>query len=124
MTLVLAVLSGSSRSLLIGNPDWNLRTGVLILVGLLLVGAVVLSAVARWRKGQKPLSPSADQELAQYREMYERGEITRSEYQRLKGVLGTRIRARLGQVPHPEVTPAPRQEPPAAGGGSNDIRPA
>jgi len=57
--------------------------------------------------------------LTQFRQMYERGEISREEFQRLKAVLGGRIRARLGTLKHPEVespppppTPDPGEEPP------------
>ncbi len=103
------------------NPVWTLRIGMLILVLLLLLGAVVVSLAKRWRKASKPLGPTPDEELSQFREMYERGELTREEFHRLKEVLGGRIRARLGKVVHPELKePNP---PTPDGSGSTDIRP-
>lgn len=111
-------------SLPIGYSDWSLRFWVLLLVALLLLSALVVSLVARWRDKPGRFSPTADEELSHFRELYERGEITREEFQRLKGVLGGRIRAKMGRLPHPELQPPSTQPPRNDDSSSDEFRPA
>lgn len=107
----LSSLPGLRRSLLLlAEVDWTTRFWVLGLIGVLLLGALVVALVDQWRKRQKRLGPTADEELAQFRAMYERGEISKEEFQRLRSVLGGRIRAQLGAVKHPELEPPPASQ--------------
>jgi hypothetical protein len=73
----------------------------------LLVGALVIWLVDRWRK-QASRSSNTAEELTDFRGMFERGEITEEEYARLR----TRVSGRLKQPP-PDAPP-----PAAAGSGS------
>jgi uncharacterized membrane protein len=76
----------------------------------LLVAALVIELVRRWaRKGES--TPSASDQLAHYRTMYNRGEISQEEFDRLRAVLGGEIvpGARPAAPPRP---PAPAQSPP------------
>ncbi len=95
----------------------------LILVAVLLVAAVVVAWINRWRRqrdAQEDLSPNV--QLAQFRALYERGTISQEEFERLRTLLGARMRESLG-VPAQEkaesernqtgVMPAP-QPPPKA----------
>jgi hypothetical protein len=120
MNAILSVFSGLRR-LPLGEVDWTLRLWVLGLVGLLLLGALIVAIVSHWRKSDGRRGPTADEELAQFRAMYDRGEISKEEFQKLRSVLGGRIRAQLGTLKHPEVE-SPERRPPAAP-GSNDGRP-
>src|SRR6516162_8532225 len=80
------------------------------LVGVLLVGAIVLWVVQRWsRKHQSP-DEQGDQGMTTFRDLYERGELTKEEYDRIRGKLQTRMRKEL-DLPAPPRSEAP--EPPA-----------
>lgn len=106
---------GGPGTPLLGYTDGSLRFWVLVLVGLLLASALIVSIVQRWRDKPGRLSPTADEELSQYRRMYERGEITHEEFQRLRMFLGGRIRARMGRGTHPELDPpSPPRQPPTS----------
>lgn len=81
----------------------------------LLVGAIVIWFVDRWRKRAVQLRNSAE-ELTDYRAMYERGEITEEEYAKLR----TRVSGRVKQpsaapgttAPAPPTEGTPPQNPP------------
>ena len=74
------------------------------LAGALLVGAVVVLLVDRWRKkGLAPPGKSVD-ELTEYRKLFDSGEITEEEYKRLRAQLAERVsglerRLMLSSVP-------------------------
>ena len=68
----------------------------------LLVGAIVIWLVDRWRKKAAQIRNSAE-ELTDYRGMYERGEITEEEYAKLR----TRVSGRVKQPPAAPSTTAP-----------------
>jgi hypothetical protein len=81
---------------------------VLLLCGVLLLGAVVIAVAQRWRRAvPERLSPS--DQLAQFRSLYEAGELTREEFERLRSLLGAQIRQEAG------VGPAAQGPAPAAG---------
>ena len=71
----------------------------------LLAAALVVELVRRWaRKGEQP--PSASDQLANYRTLYKRGEISQEEFDRLRAVLGGEMIA--GAKPAPPRPPAPK----------------
>jgi len=65
------------------------------LIAVLLGGALIIFLVDRWRKRQQPLETSDDLVLANYRSMYEEGELTREEFERIKEKLTHRLRSEL-----------------------------
>jgi hypothetical protein len=69
------------------------------LIGALLVGAGILFFVDRWRKRPDHSKPSGEEELTHYRTLYEQGELSREEYDRLKALLGGRLRKELNLPP-------------------------
>jgi hypothetical protein len=102
-------------------PAWNdpqLIWAALPLAAALLLGAGIIYYVDRWRKrAEAPAAPNEDQ-LNHYRTLYERGELSEDEFNRLKVLLGGRMRKELNlPVPPAPSTPAkpPENEPPPTG---------
>jgi len=113
----------------------------LCLVAALLAAAVVVALVKRWRRqrdAEEDLSPNA--QLAHFRSLYEAGTITQEEFERLRALLGARIRESLGVPPKVAdsrsesggtrgASPLPSESPPETGiqrpdGPDTGIRPA
>jgi len=67
----------------------------LAFVAALLFGAVLIAVFRRWQREDDSLSPAASDEMAHYRALYERGEISEEEYKRLRNVLGGHLRRSL-----------------------------
>ena len=90
-----------SFTLLIGAPKFRLLVAGLCLAAALLVGALVIALVSRWRRrseAKDDLSPSA--QLAHFRSLYEAGTISQEEFERLRNLLGTQMRQTFG-IPAP-----------------------
>jgi hypothetical protein len=98
--------------------------GILGLTAALLVGAIVIYSVDKWRKRAETASPDADAAgaLSSYRDMYENGEITEEEYAELR----RRVAEKVKKPPAPKpgepgaspgaagiVSPPPPPSPPA-----------
>lgn len=94
--------------LLAEGSDRNLQILMtsLILVAGLLVAAVVIALVSRWRRRQETtadLSPSA--QLAHFRALFEAGTISQDEYERLRALLNPQMRQSLGVAPPSSAAP-------------------
>ena len=91
--------------------DWVV---VGLLAGTLLAAAGVLWLVERWRKGaiDGGGSRASADELTDYRAMFERGEITEDEYNRLRLKVAERVKPAAPAAPPPE--PPPNGRPPPA----------
>ena len=86
-----------------------------ILMATLLVGALILSYVDRWRKRQLADDSTSDvDQLGSFRAMYERGELSKEEYERVRAKVALRIKEKIAPKATP-VQPAesPKQEPDA-----------
>ena len=94
-----------------------LWTGVLL--GVLVVGAMFIARLDRWRKRQMEGADDPDPVMS-FRELYERGEISKAEYDRVLRRVAERVGARPKPVP---VPPAAPQEP-AAGPPATEEPPA
>jgi hypothetical protein len=81
-----------------------------ILAGCIFLAAVILALVDRWRR--RPTGRRADAPLAltSFREMYENGEITQGEYERIRAKAAAKIKKEVG-VSNPSTAAAPRAEP-------------
>ena len=82
----------------------------------LLVTALVLVVVDRWRKRQSR-GGSSFGSLSEYRQMYEDGELTEAEYNKLRAKLAPKIKAELkvkppSPAPQPPLPPLPPGDPP------------
>lgn len=106
--------------------------GTIGLAAALLAGAVVIWMVDRWRKRDTDATASSAGELSDFREMYDRGEITAEEYARLRNQVAQRVKLSVpssppggGATADPSSSgsslppPAPPQmpPPPPTGGG-------
>jgi len=76
----------------------------LALVGALLGGALIIALVRRWHRGNQTLGPSASDQLADCRKLYEQGDISEEEYKRLRAVLsGELLRSINRPAPAPDA---------------------
>src|SRR5262249_54439220 len=66
------------------------------LVAIVLVGVLLILWINSWRKrvGSEPLS--ANDQLARFRELYERGELSHGEFGRIRATLAPQLRQELG----------------------------
>lgn len=89
------------------------------LVGALLAGAVVLWLIDRWRKRAAMEDRESGTELTDFRAMYERGEITEAEYNRLRLKVADRVKkpppAPPAGMPLPPGGSVPPPAPPVPG---------
>jgi hypothetical protein len=89
--------------------------GTAALAGALLVGAIVVLLVDRWRKHAALEEKRSGEELTSFRAMYERGEITEEEYNRVR----RRVADRVKKPPAPGAAPpAGAAAPPESGNGT------
>jgi len=84
------------------------------LVAAILIGALVIAVFERWRKRPVNFRPDPNDQLAEFRSLYDRGEISREEFDRIRNLLGERLREAL-DVPatQPNSPPPTPPEPPA-----------
>ncbi len=82
--------------------------GTVSLIAALLGGAVVIWYLDRWRKQQQRGAAESTESLTHFRELFENGEITETEYKRIRGKVSTQMRKEVGlPVPIPVVEPSP-----------------
>ncbi len=104
------------------DPTALIGPAVWLALGLL-VTALVLVAVDRWRKRQSRGGESSFGSLSEYRQMYEDGELTEAEYNKqynkLRAKLAPKIKAELrvkppSPGPQPPLPPLPPVDPPVS----------
>lgn len=81
------------------------------LIGVLLLGAYVISRLDRWRQRQMEGEDDSPGHVMSFREMYERGELSKEEYDRVL----RRVASRAGAHPKPVAPPAASHQEPASG---------
>jgi uncharacterized membrane protein len=79
----------------------------------LLLAALVIEVVRRWSRKRDQM-PSASDQLAQYRALYKRGEISQEEFDRLRAVLGGEVARIEKPAAPPPLAPKPRADAPPA----------
>jgi uncharacterized small protein (DUF1192 family) len=85
----------------------------LVLAGILLLAAIGFMFFDRWRK--RPSGESARDTaltMSSFREMYENGELTEAEYERIKAKMAAKMREKLGVPMAPPASPPPTPDPP------------
>jgi hypothetical protein len=90
------------------------------IVAVILIGAGVIEIVKRWRKRPIQVKMSASEQLAQFRESYEKGQISPEEFERIRALLNERIRQEMEVVAATPATPPEPKSPSTDGqGGEN-----
>ncbi len=84
----------------------------LITVGVLFVAAGLLAIVNRWRNRNDSEHCSPIMSLSSYREMYENGELTHNEYQKILAKLGKEIKD-VTQLTEADAVGSDDENPPA-----------
>jgi hypothetical protein len=88
-----------------------ITVGLLALI--LVVGAVVVAMVDRWRKRTPAFDKASVEEVTNFREMFESGEITHAEYEKIRSKMATRVKTTVGVKPgDPPAPPGPADAPP------------
>jgi len=104
------VLAQRDPADMISNPEFLWLVGALIAT--LLVGAFVLSWVERWRKRQLTGAPANElEQISNYRQMFERGELSKEEYDRIKAKEALRMRDKIAGKPAAPSPSAPAAKP-------------
>jgi hypothetical protein len=92
------------------EPDWEKFAWTTALLGCVcLVGAVLFWLLNRWRQRTRENRLTSADQLTQFRQLYEEGELSAEEFARIRGRLTGRLIQELDKAPAPE-RPAP--EPP------------
>jgi hypothetical protein len=89
----------------------SLLGGTVLLMGALALAAITIVYIGRWVK--RPKAQTSD-DLTYYRLLYEQGEFSREEYERIRAKLAQRLRREL-DLPAP-----PSEAPPAPPGAQGD----
>jgi hypothetical protein len=95
MERVAGSLSGGILPLLAANERFVLWSSALAVIGVLLLGALVIAWMERWRKRPEQDKLTASDQMAQFRELYERGELSPEEFTRIRSLLGDRLKEEL-----------------------------
>lgn len=82
-----------------------------ILSGILLAAAVAIALFQRWRKRQTKAPITEFDQLASFRALYERGELSQEEFERIRRRIVGRLKPESAAAP---PLPSPPQEPPPA----------
>lgn len=83
-----------------------------ILVAVLIVGGVIIGRLDRWRKRQMEEMDETSDHVTSFRALYERGEISKEEYDRVLRRVAERAGAKIKPVTAPAVVP-PKNDLPA-----------
>jgi hypothetical protein len=81
------------------------------LVGALLAGAVIISLLDRWRKRSGVEGLSAGDQLSHFRELHERGAISREEFEQIRNRLAGELRKEMDLGPAPQPPPVEASPP-------------
>jgi hypothetical protein len=103
----------------------------LYLVAALLVGAIIIAWAGRWRRAPRSVAATASDQLAKFRSLYDKGQMTREEFERIRARLGEQIRseadvpapAPAAPGPQPASTATPPPPPPANGRPADEAPP-
>src|SRR5438067_6025206 len=78
-------------------PLWDPRLLwlALALIAILLVGALIIAWVDRWRKRTGSERLTANEQLANFRRLYEEGQLSQEEFERVRLLLSEQLRREL-----------------------------
>ena len=90
----------------------RLLFGAFGIVAVILIGAGIIELVKRWRNRPFQAKISASEQLAQFRESFEKGQISSEEFARIRALLNERIRQEMEVVAATPATPLDEKPPP------------
>jgi hypothetical protein len=88
------------------SKEERLILWVSVLLGVLVLGGMIIARIDRWRQRQMEDMDDTPEHVGSFREMYERGELTKEQYDRVL----RRMAERAGGKPKP-VSATARAEP-------------
>ncbi|HEV2947925.1 MAG TPA: hypothetical protein VGX70_11140 [Gemmataceae bacterium] len=95
------------------EPRIRLILAAFAIVIIILVGAGIIEVVKRWRKRPYQSKISASEQLAQFRESFEKGQISQEEFERIRALLNERIRQEMEVPAAASATPQDEKPPPS-----------
>jgi hypothetical protein len=95
------------------EPRIRLILAAFAIVIIILVGAGIIEVVKRWRKRPYQSKISASEQLAQFRESFEKGQISQEEFERIRALLNERIRQEMEVPAAASATPQEEKPPPS-----------
>jgi hypothetical protein len=101
------VAVAKKESDILKDPDFLWQVGMLVVT--LLAAAAVFAWLGRWRKRQfADQSPAELDQFVNYRKMFERGELSQEEYDRIRRKQALRVASKMagGTPPGPKELPA------------------
>jgi hypothetical protein len=112
ITLLAAPTSRAATTRGLARPGWegSFLVPGLYLVGALLVGAAVIALASRWRRAPRTGTAAASDQLTEFRLLYEKGQMSREEFERVRARLGVQIRSPEPGQTSPTVSAAPAAE--------------
>jgi hypothetical protein len=102
------LLARRDISEMLQDPEFLIVVG--ILMATLLVGALVLAYVDRWKKRQMADNPTDMDQLGSFRAMFERGELNHEEYEKIRNRVAGRIKESIAPKATPIKPAAPTQD--------------
>ncbi len=99
-------------ALLLAQRGWKFIWPSLALVAALLAGAAVLAMLERWRKRPASDGLSAGDQLSYFRDAYDKGIISKEEFDQIRADLAGKLRDELKLAPPPAAPGAPADRPP------------
>jgi len=105
--------AGAPPRSLLEEPQFLVATATL--VGTLLIGAMVIGLAKRWRQRSTTAPPATGDQLGYFRSLYERGELSRDEFEEIRAKLAQEIKAELQAPSPPAASPLPPPPPTANG---------
>lgn len=111
--VAIGVIMVAAKSVQISSEVWLASAG---LVAVLMLGAVLIAWISRWHRRLERETVTAHDQLTTFRLLYERGELSEDEYQRIRQQLLPRLREESGvarpasdRAPSDEASPTPRE---------------
>jgi len=84
---------------------------IIVLIAVVLVAAGIIILVTRWvKRGGRAATDAYRDDRASFKVLYERGELTQEEYDRIRSRLGQKLRQDLKVAAPPKGGPAPPTE--------------
>ncbi len=111
MAIMLAVCLADKAPTPNDESSWEYFIATVVLMVTLTAAAIIIVWLGRWMKRPPAETPAGD-ELSHFRSLYERGELKREEYERIKAKLVPRLRKEL-DLPAKDQPAAAPVDPPA-----------